>query len=102
MVINRPDRAKPPVLTGPFLYRGAATRGLCLDIGTLAGQKESLWSRRALISVTDITWDLVDQALVHPGSVLETRIRGCDNKGTPVCATVKPLHPWTCHTPTAR
>lgn len=47
-------------------------------------------SRRAKIDVHDIP-----AALLRPGAVIATTLPGRGKDGTPACATVRPLTPWT-------
>ena len=47
-------------------------------------------SRRAKIDVHDIP-----AALLKPGAVIATSLPGRGKDGTPACATVRPLTPWT-------
>jgi len=78
-------------LTGPFVRReGATRRFVYIAIGTSAGQHASEWSRRAKIDVHDIPADLL-----KPGTVIATTLPGRGKDGTPACATVRPLSPWT-------
>jgi hypothetical protein len=70
----------PP--TGRFVY-------VCS--GTLAGQAESCWTRRAKVPLAGITWELVQSALSHTESRLEARFQGRARDGGPACATIKLL-----------
>ena len=70
----------PP--TGRFVY-------VCS--GTLAGQAESCWTRRAKVPLAGITWELVQAALSDPGARLEARFHGRAGDGGPACATIKLL-----------
>ncbi|WGM30660.1 DUF5990 family protein [Brevundimonas sp. NIBR11] len=47
-------------------------------------------SRRAKIDVHDIP-----AVLLKPGAVIAVTLPGRDKDGTPACATVRPLTPWT-------
>lgn len=47
-------------------------------------------SRRAKVDVHDIP-----AALLKPGAVIATILPGRGKDGTPACATVRPLSPWT-------
>lgn len=47
-------------------------------------------SRRAKIDVHDIP-----ATLLKPGAVIATTLPGRGRDGTPACATVRPLTPWT-------
>lgn len=80
-----------PVLLGPFVQGPPHERFAYLDIGTIAGQADSPWTRRMKIPFRDITWDLLKKAS-HAG--FETRVPGTAKDGSPTCATVKPFDGW--------
>jgi hypothetical protein len=86
--------------TAPPDFRGSAVQGsrgerfVYLDIGTMAGQRESPWARRIKIPFRDITPSMIERA-VRGKRVLETRVPGTGKDGTPTCATVKPFDGWT-------
>ena len=77
-------------------FLGAMTQGppdarfVYVNSGTLAGQPESCWTRRAKIPLTGITWALIDAA-VRGGVALETEMPGLGRDGGPTCATVKSI-----------
>ena len=83
-----------PTLLGPFAQGPPAQRFIYIDIGAYAGQTDTVWSRRLKIPLSGITWEVVDQALADPKSVLETRVPGTGKDGSPTCATVKPFAGW--------
>jgi hypothetical protein len=56
--------------------------------GTLAGQADSCWTRKAKVHLSGITWKLIEQVLSTPDSTLEARIAGMAGDGGPACATV--------------
>jgi hypothetical protein len=89
-VTLRPDGR----LAGPFVRReGKERRFVYIAIAGQAGQTDAdgqRISRRAKIDVHDIAPELI-----RPGSVLEARLPGRGRDGTPACATVRPLEPWT-------
>jgi Family of unknown function (DUF5990) len=64
-----------------------------LNSGTLAGQPESCFTRRAKIKTGGITWQLVKQALADDATV-EAQIEGRARDGGPCCATVPLLGGW--------
>ncbi|MFN7115846.1 MAG: DUF5990 family protein [Saprospiraceae bacterium] len=88
------EQAEAPNLLGPFVQGPKNGRFIYLDIGTLAGQPGSVWSRRLKIPLQGITWAMVEQMLANPDLILETRVPGTGNDGTPNCATVKPFDGW--------
>jgi hypothetical protein len=82
-----------PTLLGPFVQGPPHERFVYIDIGTYAGQTDTLWSRRLKIPFRDITWDVVKQAM-RGEHVLETHVPGTGRDGGPTCATVKPFAGW--------
>ena len=80
----------PPNLRGAFAQGPPATRFVYINSGTLAGQG-SCWTRRAKVPLSGITWELIEQAISNPGTVLEARIPGTAKDGGPVCASVRLL-----------
>ncbi|MEO7769215.1 MAG: DUF5990 family protein [Ferruginibacter sp.] len=83
-----------PVFLGPFAQGPASDRFIYIDIGTLAGQKNSIWTRRLKIPLTGITVGIVNQLLADSKLVLETTVPGTGKDGGPNCATVKPFAGW--------
>lgn len=83
---NRPDGM--PNLLGAFAQGPPASRFVYVNSGTLAGQADSCWTRRAKVPLTSISWELIEQALSTPDAVLEARIAGTGRDGGPACATV--------------
>jgi hypothetical protein len=84
----------PPRLVGEFTQGPAAGRFVYINVGTMAGQRGSPWTRRIKVPLYSLTPALVAAAIAAPGTVLETRIRGTGRDGTPACATVPLLAPW--------
>ncbi|MDM0108808.1 DUF5990 family protein [Variovorax sp. J22R24] len=86
----------PVLADGSFNFRGAFAQGtptdrfVYLNSGTLAGQSESPWVRRAKIKMAGIPRHLVEAALDDPGRAIEARILGTARDGGPVCASVQP------------
>jgi len=90
------DAAKsPPRFTGAFTQGPADGRFVYINVGTSAGQFGSPWTRRIKVPLYSITPALVASVLAAPGALLETRIQGKGRDGTPACATVPLLQPWT-------
>jgi hypothetical protein len=81
----------PPNLRGAFAQGPPATRFVYVNSGTLAGQRGSCWTRRAKVPLAGITWELIEEAVSKPGTVLEARIAGTAKDGGPVCASVRLL-----------
>ncbi len=84
----RPEGDGPPNLLGPFVYGPRGQRSIGLMAGTLAGQTDSCWTRRAKIKLQAITWDLIQQVEAVPDGVLAARIAGRARLGGPACASV--------------
>ena len=92
------DRATDdgPRLMGPFVKGPANARFVYVNSGTLAGQPDSRWTRRAKVPLTGITPELLAKAMTTPGTRLEARIGGTAADGGPACATVALLGKgWT-------
>lgn len=68
---------------------GPLRRFVYIRIGELAGDASSPWSRRMKIDIHDIDQAMLDRA-ARDGGVIETRIIGTAEDGTPVCAGVRP------------
>ena len=71
--------------------KGKERRFVYVRIGQLAGQHGSEWRRRMKIDIHDTPQPLLDRAM-EGGGVLEFRIDGTAEDGTPACATVKPVN----------
>jgi len=84
------DRAAEdgPRLMGPYVKGPTNARFVYVNSGTLAGQPDSRWTRRAKVPLAGITPDLIAKALASPGTRLEARIGGTAADGGPACATV--------------
>lgn len=78
-----------PNFLGPFAQGPPHERFVYLDIGTYAGQADTVWSRRLKIPLRGITWQLIAKA-----GTLETHVPGTGKDGGPSCATVKPFAGW--------
>ncbi len=83
-----------PVFPGPFAQGSASDRFIYIDIGTLAGQKDSLWSRRLKIPFSGITNEMINQVLSDSELKIETIVPGSGKGGGPNCGTVKPFVGW--------
>lgn len=81
-----------PNFHGPFVQGPRGARFIYLNSGTLAGQTDSCWTRRAKIGLQAIGWDLVNRVLSEPSKVLEARIHGRARDGGPACASVPLLN----------
>lgn len=83
-----------PRLGGPFVHGPANGKFLYLNIGTLAGQKDSCWNRRLKIPLSGISPALLKRARSRNAPGLETQIPGTGRDGGPNCGTVKPFGGW--------
>ncbi|WP_089684713.1 DUF5990 family protein [Catalinimonas alkaloidigena] len=81
-----------PRFSGGFVQGPPANQFVYIDIGTYAGQVNSIWSRRLKIPLTGITWE--DIAALSSNAMLQTRVPGTGKDGGPNCATVKPFAGW--------
>jgi Family of unknown function (DUF5990) len=89
------DSSDPiPDFLGSFVQGPVGERFVYIDIGTYAGQKDTVWSRRLKIPLRDITSAMIGQWLHDPQMILETRVPGAGKDGGPNCATVKPFAGW--------
>jgi hypothetical protein len=79
-----------PDFGGPFVQGPKGERFVYIDIGTMAGQADSCWTRRLKAPLKGIT-----QAMIDSGATLETRINGTGRDGGPTCATPKPFAGWS-------
>jgi len=86
-VSERKSGGAPNVL-GPYAQGKPDDRFLYLNSGTMAGQEDSCWTRRAKIKTGGINWKLIEQTLAAPRAVLEVLIDGRAKDGGPCCATV--------------
>lgn len=82
-----------PNFLGPFTQGPAPQRFVYIDIGTMAGQSNSCWTRRLKIPLYGITWDLIRKR-----KPLFTRVQGTGRDGSPTCATPKPFAGWKSET----
>jgi len=83
-----------PVFLGPYAQGPANERFIYIDIGTFAGQKDSIWDRRLKIPLSGISSEMINQALPNSGCKIETVVAGSGKDGGPNCGTVKPFRGW--------
>ena len=88
------DRSKEklPKFSGSFVQGPPGNKFVYIDIGTYAGQSDTIWSRRPKIPLTGITWKDID--LLSDNSMLQASVPGTGRDGGPNCATVKPFGGW--------
>ena len=83
------DGKNAPRFLGPLVHGPSGGKFLYICVGTLAGQLQSCWSRRAKIPLYVISGKLIDQCRAAPSARLEARFNGTGTDGGPACATVK-------------
>ena len=77
-----------PRFSGESAQGPAGAQFVYVNSGTLAGQAESCWTRRAKVGLQMLNWATVEQVAAEPGSVLRARIAGVGRDGGPACASV--------------
>lgn len=78
-----------PNFLGKFAQGPKDGRFVYVNSGLCAGQQDTLWDRRAKISLMIITRRQIDAVIASPGSRIEVMIHGIGRDGGPVCASVK-------------
>jgi Family of unknown function (DUF5990) len=80
--------------SGPYVQEPSDERFIYIDIGTAAGQLNSVWTRRLKIPLRDISTETIKQILADSSLFLETKVPRTGKDGGPNCATVKPFSGW--------
>jgi len=80
-VTVRSDKDGASDFFGPFVQGARGDRYVYIDIGTYAGQTNTVWSRRLKVPLSRITWDLINSQ-----STLVGEIPGIGKDGGPSCA----------------
>ena len=88
----RADNNGQPRFLGPFAQGPPAARFVYVNSGTYAGQKDTVWGRRAKIHLQGVTWALVEKLSASRTAVLQARIAGTGRDGGPACG---PCPCWT-------
>jgi hypothetical protein len=84
---QQPDGS--PNFSGCFANGTPTERFVRINIGTIAGDWTSCWTRAAKIPISGITWELVEEVQATPGAVIEGRFPGRSKRdGSPSCATI--------------
>lgn len=73
---------------GEYAQGTPADRFVYINSGTLAGQADSGWTRRAKLKLAAIPQQFVESALSC--GLIEARVLGTMADGGPICASVKP------------
>lgn len=92
------SKDKLPKFSGSYVQGPSDNKFVYIDIGTYAGQTNTIWSRRLKIPITGITWEDIDSLTRNQNSIMETRVPGTGKDGGPNCATVKPFEGWNLKT----
>ena len=79
---------------GPLVQGPREGRFVYVDIGTLARQQDTRWSRRLKIPLSGISSATIRQASSGTSVVLEARVPGTGKDGGPACASVKDFEGW--------
>ena len=79
-----------PRFAGDVVQGNAGARFVYIDIGTIAGQVGTEWSRRLKVPLEGITWTMVES-----GRVLESRVAGTGRDGGPACGSAREFDGWT-------
>src|SRR5262245_15840106 len=85
--IGTASKGTGPDFFGPFVQGPSGGRFVYLDIGTLAGQADSCWSRRLKIPLTGLSWSTIDRASEGANPILEAHVPGTGGDGGPSCAS---------------
>jgi hypothetical protein len=93
MIGTKTGKDGQPDFNGPFVQGPIGQRFIYIDIGTYAGQKGTVWSRRLKVPLRDISQAMLDE-LTTDNKILRTHIEGTDKDGGPTCATPKPFAGW--------
>jgi hypothetical protein len=83
-----------PNFLGPLTQGPTLGRFLYIDIGQMAGQRDSVWERRIKVPLSGISWSMIEEVSADPDLVLEARLLGTGRDGSPSCATVSPALGW--------
>lgn len=78
----------PPNFRGELAQGPPAERFVYVNVGTLAGQADSCWTRRAKVMLSGISWEQIEEVSKDPEALLEARFAGAARDGGPACARV--------------
>lgn len=88
------NKDQSPSFRGIFVQGPPNAQFIYPDIGTAAGQADSVWSRRLKIPLQGISGEMIDQLQANAHPFLEAHIPGTGKDGGPTCGTVKPFSGW--------
>jgi hypothetical protein len=83
-----------PRFLGKVVQGTPGNRFVYIDIGTYAGQQDSVWNRRLKIPLIGISKQMIDKVLSDPHWIFETTVPGVAKDKGPNCGTVKPFEGW--------
>ena len=92
--VRRREDSSTPDFRGPFVQGPVNERFVYIDIGTYAGQSDSVWGRRLKIPLYGISFEMIDKLSPGIKLFLETRVPGTGKDNGPNCGTVKPFSGW--------
>lgn len=82
-----------PNFLGPFAQGPRGGRFVYVNSGKRAGQKDTLWDRRAKVPLGGISWSDVKSAQAKR-ALVEVRIQGVGRDGGPACGSVPLVGKW--------
>ena len=80
--------------SGLFVQGQKYKRFFYINIGTYAGDVNSIWSRRIKIPFSGIPDELISAAKDNSNAVFVAHINGTAKDSTPASGTVKPFNGW--------
>ena len=80
-----------PNFLGKYAQGPKDARFVYVNSGTYAGQHQTLWARRAKLSLMSITTKQISEVVDDSGRCFETLIHGVGRDGGPTCASVKSI-----------
>lgn len=80
-----------PNFLGAYAQGPKDARFIYVNSGTYAGDPDSVYGRRAKLSLMTISKQQIDDTLASAAGRLETSLPGVGRDGGPTCATVKGL-----------
>ena len=83
-----------PNFLGAFVQGPPTQRFIYIDIGTYAGQNNTVWGRRLKIPLVGISLNTIKELSNNTNNILEAIVPGTGKDGGPNCATVKPFSGW--------
>src|SRR5262249_32609268 len=94
VTIRRNKNSGDPDFKGPFVQGPLQGRFIYIDIGTYAGQSDSVWSRRLKVPLPGIKFEMINKLVNDKRLRLETHVPGTGKDMGPNCGTAKPFAGW--------